>query len=89
MSWAELKIKMLVKQGVARDVAMQEVLDQLIEQNEYMDGKLAECIGELDALQVDKIFGMQIENYENELAHSVAAGLEIYNRRKENEDEEN
>ena len=83
-----LKIKLLVRQGISEKVATEEVLEQLIKQNEYMDGKLAECIGELDALQVDKIFGMQIEDYENELAHSVAAGLEIYDRRKENEHEE-
>ena len=83
-----MKIKLLVKQGISEKVAMEEVLDGLIEQNEYMDGKLAECIEVLDPLQLDKIFGVQVAVYNNELVDAVSAGMQIFNnRRKENEED--
>ena len=58
---ARLKVRVMVKQGIAHDVAMEEVMDQLANQTCVQDELLAKCMECLNPDQMADIFGDSAE----------------------------
>lgn len=57
MNW-RIKLKLLLAQGTPRDVAIEQLLDELAASNKDMDERLAKCMSFLSEEQMKEVFGI-------------------------------